>query len=173
MAESAPAETAPLSIGELARRTEVSRDTLRFYERRGLLEAPERRANGYRFYPPEAIERVVWIRRVLAAGFTIDELASILAERRKDGAPCRRVRALGAAKLAELEERRRELEAASAVLRELLAEWDERLAATAPGERAGLLDALVARNPPAAPLPSQPSHRSARRATPARARRPR
>jgi len=156
MAEESPFDVGPMPIGELARRTGVSRDTLRFYERRGLLAAPARQANGYRLYAPETVEQVVWIRRVLGAGFTIDELVSVLAERKRDGVPCRRVRALGAAKLAELEARRRELEAASEALRSLLAEWDRRLAATAPGERAGLLDLLAARRPAEDPPPSRP-----------------
>lgn len=120
----------------------MSRDTLRFYERKGLLAAPARRANGYRAYPPAAVERVLRIRRVLAAGFTLDELASVLAERDGGGVPCRRVRDLGAAKLIELEARRCELEAACASLRALLADWDRRLEAAPPDERAGLLDAI-------------------------------
>jgi DNA-binding transcriptional MerR regulator len=156
MAEESSLETLPLPIGELARRTGVSRDTLRFYERRGLLPAPARQANGYRLYAPETVERVLWLRRVLGAGFTIDELVSILGERGRDGVPCRRVRALGAAKLAELEERRCELEAASEALRCLLVEWDRRLEATAPGERAGLLDVLAARKAAEDPSPPRP-----------------
>jgi len=162
--ESDPSTSEPgLRIGELAERTGVSRDTLRFYERRGLLPIAERGANGYRRYPPVTVERVLWIRQVLKAGFTLDELASILAERRRGGVPCRRVRALGAAKLAELEERQRELAAAAEALRGLLAEWDRRLEGTVPGERAGLLDALAARLPqdstPHLTLPRSPLRR--------------
>ncbi len=100
----------PLRAGELARRTGVSKDTLRFYEQKGLLPRPLRLANNYRAYPPETVGRVLWIRRVLAAGFTLDELARILALRERGGIPCRQVRDLGAAKLAEIEERLRDLE---------------------------------------------------------------
>jgi len=132
----------PLQAGELARRTGVSKDTLRFYEQKGLLGRPERRANNYRVYPPEAVARVLWVRRVLAAGFTVDELARILAERDRGGVPCRKVRALGAVKLAEIEERLRQLAGARDTLISLLAEWDRRLAETPPGERAGLLESL-------------------------------
>jgi DNA-binding transcriptional MerR regulator len=132
----------PLQAGELARQTGVSKDALRFYERQGLLSRPERLPNNYRVYPPQAVERVLWIRRVLAAGFTVEELSRILAERERGGVPCSRVRELGAAKLAEVEERLRELEAARDSLRILLKDWDRRLAAVAPGELAGLLDSL-------------------------------
>jgi DNA-binding transcriptional MerR regulator len=132
-----------LRAGEVARRAGVSKDTLRFYERRGLLAPPERLANNYRAYPAGTVERVLWIRRVLAAGFTIDELARILAERDRGGIPCRKVRALGAAKLAEVEARLSELSALRDGLREILADWDRRLDAAGPGERVGLLDALA------------------------------
>lgn len=133
----------PLQAGEVAQRAGVSKDTLRFYERQGLLPRPERRANNYRAYPPETVGRVLWIRKILAAGFTVEELARILAERDRGGVPCRKVRDLGAAKLAGLEERIRELETSRDNLRELLEDWDRRLEAVGPDQRAGLLDALV------------------------------
>lgn len=132
-----------LRAGEVAHRAGVSKDTLRFYEQRGLLPPPLRTSNNYRAYPAGTVERVLWIRRVLAAGFTIDELARILAERDRGGIPCGSVRALGAAKLAEVEERLRELTVLRDGLRTLLADWDVRLAAAGPGNRAGLLEALV------------------------------
>jgi MerR family mercuric resistance operon transcriptional regulator len=122
----------------------VSKDTLRFYERAGLLSRPGRLPNNYRVYPPETVERVLWIRRVLAAGFTIEELSRILAERDRGGIPCQRVRDLGAAKLVGMDERLRELQAARDALQSLLEDWDRRLAETGPGERAGLLDSLRA-----------------------------
>ena len=132
----------PLRAGELARQAGVTKDALRFYERQGLLPRPERLPNNYRVYPPQAVERVLWLRRVLAAGFTVEELSRILAERERGGVPCRKVRDLGAVRLAEIEERLRDLEAARDSLRSLLADWDRRLAAAGPGERALLLDFL-------------------------------
>lgn len=146
----------PLQAGELAERAGVSKDTLRFYERRGLLPRPQRMSNNYRAYPPEAVARVLWIRKVLAAGFTVDELARILAERDRGGVPCRKVRDLGAAKLEELEERIRELQASRDNLRELLADWDRRLEEAGPGRRARLLDALAESGLEPGDSPSQP-----------------
>lgn len=145
----------PLKAGELAERAGVSKDTLRFYERQGLLPRPERTANNYRAYRPEAVARVLWIRKVLAAGFTVEELARILAERDRGGVPCRKVRDLGAAKLADLEERIRELEASRDQLRDLLEDWDRRLEETGPDRRAGLLDALAGHSPSAGSSPSR------------------
>jgi DNA-binding transcriptional MerR regulator len=141
-----PEKENPLRAGEVARLAGVSKDTLRFYEKRGLLPRPGRQANNYRAYPAGTVERVAWIRRVLAAGFTIDELARILAERDRGGVPCRSVRELGAAKLAEVEARLSELTALRDGLTEILADWDRRLATALPGTRAGLLDALKERH---------------------------
>ena len=136
-----------LRSGELARLAGVSPDTLRHYERKGLLPAPRRSTNGYREYPPQAIERVRLARRALTVGFTIDELAQVLKERDRGGAPCREVRALAEEKLAEMETRLNEITAVRDELRELLQDWDERLEKTGTSERAGLLEALAATSP--------------------------
>jgi len=62
-----------MRIGELAQATGLSRDTLRFYEERGLIAA-QRRANGYRDYPPEAVEWLCYLRTAQALGFTLAEI---------------------------------------------------------------------------------------------------
>ncbi|HWS89308.1 MAG TPA: heavy metal-responsive transcriptional regulator [Pyrinomonadaceae bacterium] len=136
--------------GELARAAGVSTDTLRHYERKGVLGRPRRSANGYREYPPEALERVLLVRRALSFGFTLDELARVLRTRERGGAPCREVRALAAGKLEEVESRLRELRALRGELRAILGEWDERLSESADGGRAGLLESLPGRRARAA-----------------------
>lgn len=82
--------------GELAAAAGVSTDTLRHYERKGVLPKPNRASNGYRRYPANALERVRLIRNALAVGFTLDELSRFLSERDQGGAPCGAVRALAA-----------------------------------------------------------------------------
>lgn len=131
--------------GELARAAGVSTDTLRHYERKGVLSAPRRSANGYREYPPEALARVLLVRRALAFGFTLDELARVLRTRERGGVPCREVREMAAGKLSEVESRLRELRVLRGELRAILGEWDERLAGAADGGRAGLLESLAER----------------------------
>ncbi len=128
--------------GELAQRTGVSADTLRHYERLGILPRPPRTASGYRIYPPEAEQRVRLIQNGLAVGFTLRELARVLKVRDAGGTPCRTVRALTAGKLRDVEERIEQLEQFRAGLRKLLRDWDRRLAGLPRGQRAGLLDAL-------------------------------
>jgi len=63
----------PMKIGELASATGLSRDTLRFYEKRGLLQ-PRRRDNGYRDYPPEAVQWLCYLRSAQQLGFTLAEI---------------------------------------------------------------------------------------------------
>ena len=138
---------APLHSGELARLVGVSADTVRYYERRRLLPTAPRSASGYRLFPHEAVARVQLIRSALAIGFSVGDLAGIFRERERGGAPCCRVRALAAEKLAALEARLRDLQSWRRELRSTLAEWDRRLAKTPRGKQARLLEALAAAHP--------------------------
>jgi DNA-binding transcriptional MerR regulator len=144
MSKVAPAPDG-LQSGELARRAGVSTDTLRHYERKGVLPKPRRLGNGYRMYPADSVERVRLIRRALSVGFTLDELARFLKARDRGQAPCREVRALAAEKLEELEGRLAEMTALRDELRATLKDWDGRLAGKETGQRAGLLEALAER----------------------------
>jgi DNA-binding transcriptional MerR regulator len=130
--------------GELAGLAGVSSDTLRHYERKGVLARPLRKANDYRQYPASALQRVRLIRRAIAVGFSLDELASVLNVRDRGGAPCMEVRALAAAKLANVETRLREMSELRKELRVVLKDWDKRLGHRAPGQRAHLLESLNA-----------------------------
>ena len=132
-----------LSSGELAGITGVSRDTLRHYEKKGVLARPQRTPGGYRQYPAQAVERILLIRQALKVGFTLDELARILKIRDRGGVPCRQVKELAASKLTEIEARLRELLSMRDALRGILTDWETRLEATADDTRAALLDSLA------------------------------
>jgi len=132
-------------VGDLADAAGVSADTLRHYERKGVLR-PQRSSNGYREYPAHALERVRMIRQALAVGFTLDELAAVFRVFDGGGAPCHEVRRLASAKLAHLEEHLREVTAMRNELRQALEDWDTRLANTARGQPARLLQALAERD---------------------------
>ena len=132
------------SSGELARLAGVSSDTLRHYERKGVLERPRRSSNGYRQYPADALQRVQLVRRALSVGFTLDELATILNVRDRGGAPCEEVRNLAVQKLANIETQLRDLTSLRDQLRRTLRDWDARLAHRSKGERVGLLESLGA-----------------------------
>jgi MerR family copper efflux transcriptional regulator len=139
-------ETKYLRSGELARLSAVSTDTLRHYERKGLLAA-KRLSNGYRAYPPDALARVKLVQQALSVGFSLDELASFLRIRAQGGAPCRQVRALAAKKLEELEARIRGLRQLRTDLRAMLSDWDARLADAGNGRKAWLLETLASGGP--------------------------
>ena len=137
--------------GEVARECGISTDTLRHYERVGVMPKPKRTLSGYRQYPPEAVKRVRLVRRALEIGFTLDELSKILKVRDSGGAPCREVRALAERKLQQVIEKIEELGDLRDHMRRVLADWDQRLAETPQGARAGLLEALMN-------LPSRKGH---------------
>src|SRR2546430_9001371 len=132
-------------VGELAKAAGVRTDSLRHYERKGVLPRPHRSRNGYREYPEEALEREGMIRQALAVGFTLDELSAVFKVRDRGGVPCLEVRSLAAKKLSDIEVQLREMEALRNELRDSLQDWDLRLSNTPSGERADLLKALAGR----------------------------
>jgi DNA-binding transcriptional MerR regulator len=134
------ASSGALTPSKLASLTGVSTDTLRHYEKKGLLALPPRTDAGHRRYPPGAADRVRLIQRALVIGFSLEDLARVLRERDRGGAPCRTVRALVGARRVELDRQIADLMALRSELDGLLAQWDKRLAATAPGKQARLLE---------------------------------
>jgi DNA-binding transcriptional MerR regulator len=137
------AERPYLRSGDVARLTGVSPDTLRHYERRKLIAVPRRSAGNYRLYPPETVGRVRLIRRALAVGFSLSELARILKVRDEGGAPCRQARRLLEEKLSQVEQQITDLAAMRDHLRIVLKDWDQRLDTTQDGKQARLLETLV------------------------------
>ncbi len=117
-------------IGELADRTGVPAKTLRYWEAEGLLPAPERTAGGYRDYRPQAVDRVGFIRHAQRAGLTLRQIGEILAVRDGGQAPCRHVAELVEQRLAEVDERLRELRHTRDQLRRL----QQRVATLEPGD---------------------------------------
>jgi len=93
-----------LRIGEVAARSDVSIDTVRYYERLRLLPRAPRTGGGFRLFPQETIERVHFIRQAQEMGLSLEEIGQLLATRGGVG-ECRSVRDLLRAKLAELDER--------------------------------------------------------------------
>ena len=129
----------------LAQQTGVSTDTLRHYERLGLLTGVNRTRAGYRRYRPDQVERVRLIQRALVIGFSLKDLASALGQRERGAPPCQRVRKLMGERLSALETHLVELTEIRDEMRIIVRDWDERLAGTPPGQRARLLDMLEGR----------------------------
>ena len=107
-------------IGQLADTLGVVPETIRFYERRGLLPEPRRARNGYRVYDESTLGRGRFIRTAQAAGLTLAEIASIINIRDHGTAPCTHVGGLLETKLDEVQERRRQLAALEDELEQLV-----------------------------------------------------
>jgi DNA-binding transcriptional MerR regulator len=131
-------------IGQLARESGVSPDTIRYYERLGLLPRPARTANGYREFPDGAVTRLRLIRNAVRFGFPLKQVARFLKMRDGGGAPCDQVRTAGQQLLAEMDEKIATLAEARAAMADTLRDWDRRLARAGAGQRANLLDAVPA-----------------------------
>lgn len=114
------ATSSSLSIGQLASAAGVGVETVRFYERQGLVPKPPRRRSGYRAYPPETVERVRFIRRAKELGFTLREIAELLALRVDPRTSCADVRALARQKIIDVEAKLAELERIKSALEKLV-----------------------------------------------------
>jgi MerR family transcriptional regulator, copper efflux regulator len=132
-----------MRIGEAAARSGVSRDTLRYYERKGLLPQPRRAPNGYRDYPAAIVDRVRFVRAGLEFGFSVKQIASFLRSRNAGRPPCREVRRAAEQIAADIDRRIAQLTAARAAMAVTLAAWDEQLGASTTGAPARLLESLV------------------------------
>ncbi len=109
-----------MTIKQMAEATGTSPDTLRYYEREGLLPRVPRAANGYRQYDKMSVRRVRFVRAAQRIGFTLEEIRALSLLRSDGGARCRDVRRLAAAKREELRDKIRLMEAMSAALGDLI-----------------------------------------------------
>lgn len=94
-----------LTIGKVARRAGIGVETVRFYEREGLIDEPPRKTSGYRQFPEETVLRLRFIRHAKDLGFTLREIKELLDLRSDGKRACDEVRALAEAKIADIEEK--------------------------------------------------------------------
>jgi|SRR5437764_3405567 len=93
----------PLTIGRLANVTGINLETVRYYERRGLLPKPPRTASGYRMFPPEARQRIRFIKRAQDLGFSLQEIRELLALRVSPRTSTTEIRRRAEAKIVDIE----------------------------------------------------------------------
>ena len=127
-----------LSIGQVAQRAGVGIETIRFYEREGLLEEPARRASGYRQYAQDAVTQIRFIKRAQQLGFSLKEIQELLTLRVDAETSCEQVKERAAAKLAEVEQKMVELQR----MRQALLHVASLCAGEGPKGRCPMLDAL-------------------------------
>jgi MerR family transcriptional regulator, copper efflux regulator len=111
-----------LTIGKVAKAAGLGVETVRFYERQGLIAEPARSSSGYRKYRAETIKRLQFIVRAKALGFTLQEIGDLLDLRATPGAGCADVQARAEAKIADIEERIAQLDAMKRALGDLVAQ---------------------------------------------------
>lgn len=99
-----------LTIGQVAKQAGVGVETVRFYERKGLLEEPKRKASGYRQYDEQVVARIHFIRRAKELGFTLKEIKELLELRLDPSTTCAEVKVRAQAKIEDIKERIRSLQ---------------------------------------------------------------
>jgi MerR family mercuric resistance operon transcriptional regulator len=116
----------PLTIGKVAERAGVGIETIRFYERKGLLDKPTRSAAGYRHFDEDVVQRLLFINRAKEIGFTLNEIKELLSLRVDPNVCCEDVKARADAKIADIESKIATLREMKNALRRLATACRER-----------------------------------------------
>ena len=124
-------------IGEVAKRSGVAVETLRFYESRALIEPIGRTPSGYRLYDDAVFERLAFVKKAQAVGFTLDQVAWIIAEALEGRRPCHEVRRMARDRLDELDRKLAELRRYRRELKQTVEAWDR------VGEEDGMICGLI------------------------------
>ena len=127
-----------LTIGKVARLASVGVETIRFYQRQGLVVEPPRQESSYRQYPKEIVTRIRFIRQAKELGFSLKEIKDLLSLRIDPNTTCEDIRALAEAKKVDIEEKIRALQKIKEALVKLLTTCEE----SAPVSECPILDFL-------------------------------
>lgn len=112
-----------MQIGELATQGDVSVQTVRFYERRGLLPSPPRKESGYRVYREPDLRRLLFIRQAKTLGFSLEEIREVLRMRERGQCPCGKVLAMAERHLQNVELQIEQLSRFRNELRQAVRDW--------------------------------------------------
>ena len=129
-----------LTIGQLARMADVSANAVRFYEREGLMHVPAKSDSGYRLYPPDAVDRLRFIRQAQHCGLSLMEFGALLQVREQPSSCCGDVRSKVIEKKLALEARIKAMRAMSRALDELIEQCSD---GAAPADSCSILTALA------------------------------
>ena len=113
-----------LTIGKLAANAEVNVETIRYYERRGLIDKPVKPKNGYRRYDKTILERILFIKKAQGLGFKLDEIKNLLS---LSGSRCSEIQTLAEMKLGDVQLKIRDLQRLETVLADLVRQCNARL----------------------------------------------
>jgi MerR family mercuric resistance operon transcriptional regulator len=115
-----------LTIGQVAKQAGVNIETVRYYERQGLIPEPPRRTSGYRQYSSDFVKRIQFIKRAQALGFSLKEITELLDLRIEPHTACDEVRSRAEQKVAAIEKKIQTLERMKQVLDELIVACNHR-----------------------------------------------
>jgi len=115
-----------LTVGELAKQSHVNRETLRYYEKQGLLPQPPRLRSGYRLFPEDSVRQVRFIKHAQELGFSLKEVKELLALKIDPCSTSADVRQRAVAKIADIDEKMKILRAMKKALAALTAQCDGR-----------------------------------------------
>ena len=128
-----------LTIGQLAQKARVKVETVRYYEKRGLIPEPPRRESGYRQYPQDIAIRIRFIKRAQELGFSLKEVTDLLSLQMSPDTTCEDIKKRAEAKVADIEEKVRDLQRMRQALTDLIAECS----GTGPTGECPILEALA------------------------------
>jgi Hg(II)-responsive transcriptional regulator len=114
------AENGTMTVGTVAKEAEVNIDTIRYYERQGLLPKPSRTRSGYRTFSESTVRRLRFIKNAQALGFTLSEIKQLFTLRIRVGSTCTDVRNRAESKQADIEQKIRSLQAMKRALQQLV-----------------------------------------------------
>ncbi len=127
-----------LTIGQVAGQSGVNRETLRYYERQGLIEEPSRSKSGYRLYLPDAVKRIRFIKRAQELGFSLDEIRGFLVLSTSDQGTCQDIRQQTLNKIHDIEKRLQDLKS----IRDRLVRLAEECSSNGPLNECPIIDAF-------------------------------
>lgn len=112
------------SIGQIAKKSEISIETIRYYEKEGLLEKPQRKESGYRQYNDDVIERLSFIQQAKSLGFTLKQIKELFSLEVKQGTTSKDIKDIAQLKLGDIEEKIKMLKKMQKILKELVTQCD-------------------------------------------------
>jgi len=130
-----------MTIGQVAKLASVGIETIRFYEREGLIDEPPRRESGYRHYPEDVVKRLLFIKRAKDLGFSLKEIADLLSLRVDPDSTCRDIKCRAEAKLADVDAKIKSLR----LIKKALTQLAESCRGQGPTSECPILDSLEQR----------------------------
>ena len=127
-----------LTIGKVAQRAGIGIETVRFYEREGLIDEPPRGQSGYRHYPESVVPRLLFIKRAKELGFTLNEIKDLLSLRLDPETTCADVKQRAETKLVDIEDKMRSLRR----MKKALVKLTESCSGRGPVDECPILEAL-------------------------------